>query len=96
MSRRGPRQKLALAFSATDIVIERSDEGVARIRDMKKGIGVGSVLECVGTQESMMQAIRSIHPGGSVGYVDVPHGVELKGEELFYAYIHLHGGPAPV
>src|SRR5207248_5990088 len=52
--------------------------------------------ECVGTQESMMQAIRSTRPGGSVGYVGVPHGVELDGEELFYAHVRLHGGPAPV
>ncbi len=80
MSRHETRQKLALAFGATDIVTERGDEGVARIKDMTKGIGADSVLECVGTQESMMQAIRSIRPGGSVGYVGVPHGVELKGE----------------
>src|SRR5215210_612203 len=60
------------------------------------GIGADSVLECVGTQESMSQAIRSTRPGGSVGYVGVPHGVELNGEELFFAHIHLHGGPAPV
>jgi threonine dehydrogenase-like Zn-dependent dehydrogenase len=96
MSRHETRQKLALAFGATDIVTERGDEGVARIKDMTKGIGADSVLECVGTQESMMQAIRSIRPGGSVGYVGVPHGVELKGEELFYAHVRLHGGPAPV
>src|SRR6266487_1830650 len=60
------------------------------------GIGADSVLECVGTQESMMQAIRSTRKGGYVGFVGVPHGVELKGEELFYSHIHLHGGPAPV
>src|SRR5258708_17649973 len=96
MSRHETRQKLALAFGATDIVTERGDEGVARIKDMTKGIGADSVLECVGTQESMMQAIRSIRPGGSVGYVGVPHGVELKGEKLFYAHVRLHGGPAPV
>jgi threonine dehydrogenase-like Zn-dependent dehydrogenase len=96
MSRHETRQKLALAFGATDIVTERGDEGVARIKDLTKGIGADSVLECVGTQESMIQAIRSIRPGGSVGYVGVPHGVELKGEELFYAHVRLHGGPAPV
>jgi threonine dehydrogenase-like Zn-dependent dehydrogenase len=78
------------------VVTERGDEGVARIKDLTKGIGADSVLECVGTQESMIQAIRSIRPGGSVGYVGVPHGVELKGEELFYAHVRLHGGPAPV
>jgi len=96
MSRHASRQKLACEFGATDIVTERGDEGVARIKHMTNGIGADSVLECVGTQESMMQAIRSIRPGGSVGYVGVPHGVELNGEQLFFAHVHLHGGPAPV
>ena len=96
MSRHEARQKLALEFGATDIVAERGDEGVARIKEMTNGIGVDCILECVGTQESMMQAIRSIRPGGSVGYVGVPHGVELNGEALFFAHVHLHGGPAPV
>jgi len=96
MSRHETRQKLAREFGATDIVVERGDEGVARIKDMTNGIGADSVLECVGTEMSMMQAIRSIRPGGSVGYVGVPHGVELKGEELFFAHVRLHGGPAPV
>src|SRR5438876_6826770 len=96
MSRHEARQKLAREFGATDIVAERGDEGVARIRELTDGIGADSVLECVGTQESMMQAIRSTRPSGYVGYVGVPHGVELNGEELFYAHVHLHGGPAPV
>jgi threonine dehydrogenase-like Zn-dependent dehydrogenase len=96
MSRHKTRQKLATEFGATDIVTERGDEGVARIRELTRGIGADSVLECVGTQQSMMQAIRSTRPGGFVGYVGVPHGVELKGEELFFAHVHLHGGPAPV
>ena len=96
MSRHESRQKLAREFGATDIVTERGDEGVARIKELTNGIGADAVLECVGTQESMMQAIRSTRPGGSVGYVGVPHGVELNGEELFYAHVHLHGGPAPV
>jgi threonine dehydrogenase-like Zn-dependent dehydrogenase len=96
MSRHASRQKLAREFGATDIVTERGDEGVARIKDLTNGIGADSVLECVGTQESMMQAIRSTRPGGYVGYVGVPHGVELGGEELFYSHVHLHGGPAPV
>jgi threonine dehydrogenase-like Zn-dependent dehydrogenase len=96
MSRHEKRQKLAREFGATDIVMERGDEGVARIMDLTEGVGADSVLECVGTQESMMQAIRSARPGGSVGYVGVPHGVELDGGKLFYAHIHLHGGPAPV
>jgi threonine dehydrogenase-like Zn-dependent dehydrogenase len=96
MSRHESRQKLARLFGATDIVTERGDEGVARMKEMTNGIGADSVLECVGTQEAMMQAIRGTRPGGYVGYVGVPHGVELKGEELFYAHVHLHGGPAPV
>src|SRR5438270_4717167 len=96
MSRHESRQKLAREFGATDIVAERGDEGVTRILDMTRGVGADSVLECVGTQESMTQAIRSTRRGGSVSYVGVPHGVELKGEELFYTHVHLHGGPAPV
>jgi len=96
MSRHEKRQKLAQEFGATDIVTERGDEGVARIKDLTDGIGADAVLECVGTQESMMQAIRSTRAGGSVGYVGVPHGVELNGEELFYSHVRLHGGPAPV
>ncbi len=96
MSRHESRQKLAREFGATDIVTERGDEGVARIKELTQGIGADSVLECVGTQESMRQAIGSTRKGGYMAYVGVPHGVELKGEELFYAHVHLHGGPAPV
>ena len=83
MSRHEARQKLAREFGATDIVVERGDEGVARIKELTDGIGADSVLECVGTQESMMQAIRAARPGGYVGYVGVPHGVDLNGEECF-------------
>jgi threonine dehydrogenase-like Zn-dependent dehydrogenase len=96
MSRHAARQTLAREFGATDIVTERGNEGVAGIKDLTKGVGVDSVLECVGTQESMMQAIQSTRPGGSVGYVGVPHGVQLDGEPLFYSHVRLHGGPAPV
>ncbi|MBU2661936.1 zinc-dependent alcohol dehydrogenase family protein [Actinoplanes bogorensis] len=96
MSRHESRQKLALDFGATDIVTERGDEGVARIKDMTGGYGAHSVIEAVGTQESMMQAIRSTRAGGHVGYVGVAHGVELPGTELFFAEVHLLGGPAPV
>jgi len=96
MSRHRSRQKLACDFGATDIVTKRGDEGVARIKELTNGIGADSVLECVGTQESMMQAISSTRPGGHVGYVGVPHGVELDGEKLFFSHVHLHGGPAPV
>ncbi len=96
MSRHQSRQKLAREFGATDIVTERGDEGVQRIKELTNGIGADSVLECVGTQQSMMQAIQSTRRGGYVGYVGVPHGVELNGEQLFFAHVHLHGGPAPV
>lgn len=96
MSRHEPRQKLALEFGATDIVTERGEEGVARILDMTGGIGADSVLECVGTQESMKQAIGSTRRGGYVSYVGVPHQVQLDGQQLFFAHVHLHGGPAPV
>jgi threonine dehydrogenase-like Zn-dependent dehydrogenase len=96
MSRHPSRQKLALEFGATDIVTERGEDGVARIMEMTNGLGADCVLECVGTQESMMQAIHCARQGGYVGYVGVPHGVELNGEELFFEHVHLHGGPAPV
>jgi len=96
MSRHDVRQKLAREFGATDIVTERGEQGVARIRDMTSGVGADSVLECVGTQESMMQAIQSARAGGFVSYVGVPHGVSLDGPPLFYSHVHLHGGPAPV
>jgi threonine dehydrogenase-like Zn-dependent dehydrogenase len=96
MSRHESRQKLALGFGATDIVTERGDDGVAAIKDLTGGLGAQSVIEAVGTQESMMQAIRSARPGGHIGYVGVAHGVQLPGEELFYSLVHLHGGPAPV
>lgn len=96
MSRHQSRQNLAREFGATTIVAERGDEGVERIKDLTKGIGADSVLECVGTQESMMQAIRSTRPGGYVSYVGVPHGVALEGAPLFFSHVHLHGGPAPV
>ena len=95
MSRHESRQKLAREFGATDIVTERDDEGVARIKGLTGGIGADSV-QCVGTQQSIMQAIRSTRKGGYVGYVGVPHGVEFNGEQLCYAHVHLHGGPAAV
>jgi threonine dehydrogenase-like Zn-dependent dehydrogenase len=96
MSRHASRQKLAREFGATDLVTERGDQGVAQIKELTRGIGADAVLECVGTQESMLQAIRSARKGGFVSYVGVPHGVELDGQELFFAHVHLHGGPAPV
>jgi len=96
MSRHESRSKIALAFGATDIVTARGDEGVARIREMIGGSGADAVLECVGTSESMDQALRSARPGGNVGFVGVPHGVEINGQELFFSHVGLRGGPAPV
>lgn len=96
MSRHTDRQALARTFGATDIVTERGDDGVAKIKELTDGLGAHSVIEAVGTQESMMQAIRSARPGGHVGYVGVAHEVELPGMELFFSGVHLHGGPAPV
>ncbi|GEK23037.1 zinc-dependent alcohol dehydrogenase family protein [Cellulomonas xylanilytica] len=96
MSRHADRQALAREFGATDIVEERGDEGVARIKELTGGLGAHSTIEAVGTQESMMQAIRATRAGGHVGYVGVAHDVSLPGEELFFSGVHLHGGPAPV
>jgi threonine dehydrogenase-like Zn-dependent dehydrogenase len=96
MSRHAPRQELAREFGATDVVTERGDEGVARIKDLTDGLGAHSVVEAVGTQESMLQAISSTRPGGHVGFVGVLHGVSLPGGLLFGSEVHLHGGPAPV
>ncbi len=96
MSRHADRQALARRYGATDIVEERGDAGAAAIKDLTDGFGAHSVIEAVGTQESMMQAIRATRPGGHVGYVGVSHGVKLPGEELFFSGVHLHGGPAPV
>jgi threonine dehydrogenase-like Zn-dependent dehydrogenase len=96
MSRHEPRQQLAREFGATDIVTERGDAGVEQIKALTGGLGAHSVIEAVGTQESMMQAIRSTRAGGHVGYVGVTHDVALPGDELFYSHVHLHGGPAPV
>jgi threonine dehydrogenase-like Zn-dependent dehydrogenase len=95
-SRNESRQRLAQEFGATDVITERGDEGVARIKELTGGLGAHSVIEAVGTQESMMQAIRATRAGGHVGYVGVSHDVALPGEELFFSGVHLHGGPAPV
>jgi len=96
MSRHASRQQWAREFGATDIVTERGDAGVARIKELTDGIGADCVLECVGTQESMWQVIRSSRPGGYVSYVGVPYGVSLDGTDLFFTHVHLHSGPAPV
>ena len=96
LSRHADRQALARRFGATDIVEERGDDGVAKIKELTDGLGVHGVIEAVGTQESMEQAIRATRAGGHVGFVGVSHEVSLDGLELFFSSVHLHGGPAPV
>ncbi len=97
MSRHADRQTLAREFGATDNVETRGEEGVAAIKDLTDGLGAHGVIEAVGTQESMMQAINSTRPGGYVGYVGVAHnGVTLPADQLLFAEVHLLGGPAPV
>jgi threonine dehydrogenase-like Zn-dependent dehydrogenase len=96
MSRHAPRQQLAREYGATDIVSERGDAGVAKIKELTGGLGAHSVIEGVGTEESMLQAIGATRPGGHVGFVGVAHGAELPVEGLFWSLVHLHGGPAPV
>ncbi|MBZ4486585.1 zinc-dependent alcohol dehydrogenase family protein [Microbacterium sp. cx-55] len=97
MSRHPERQALAREFGATHIVAERGDEGVERVRELTDGIGADRVLECVGTKESMDQALRSARPGGMVGYVGVPNGgPELPIGRMFGSNVGVNGGVAPV
>jgi threonine dehydrogenase-like Zn-dependent dehydrogenase len=96
MSRHADRQALAREFGATDIVEERGDEGVAKIKELTDGFGAHSTIEAVGTQEAIEQAIKATRAGGHMGYVGVSHDVLLHGLDLFFSGVHLHGGPAPV
>jgi threonine dehydrogenase-like Zn-dependent dehydrogenase len=96
MSRHKARQELALEYGATDIVAARGDDGVAKVKELTKRIGADSVLECVGTQQSMAQALACARPGSMIGYVGVPHGVQFDGQQLFFAQVGMLGGPAPV
>ena len=97
MSRHADRQALAMEFGATDIVEERGDEGVTRVKELLGDVGADRVLECVGTKESMDQAIRSARPGGRIGYVGVPNGgSELPIRSLFGTNVGVAGGVAPV
>ena len=96
MSRHESRQELAREFGATDIVAERGEEGIARVKELTGGVGADSVLECVGTEESMTQAMACTRPGGTIGYVGVPHGVTFDGQQLFFGQKRMLGGPAPV
>jgi threonine dehydrogenase-like Zn-dependent dehydrogenase len=96
MSRHADRQELARFYGATDIVEERGDEGVAKVKELTNGLGAHSVIEAVGTQTAFEQAVNATRPGGHMGFVGVNYDVKLSGIELFFAGIHLHGGPAPV
>ena len=96
MSRHQSRQELALEYGATDIIAERGDEGVARVKQLTRRVGADAVLECVGTPESMQQAIQCARPGSMIGYVGVPHGVQFDGQQLFFSQTGMMGGPAPV
>lgn len=96
MSRHESRSKLALEFGATDIVTERGEDGVGRIMDLTEGVGAESVIEAVGMEQSMQQAMGVCRPGGSIGYVGVPHGVSFDGQQLFFRQQRMLGGPAPV
>ena len=86
----------AVREAPSDIVTGRGEDGIARVKDLTNGVGPDSVLVCVGTPEAMRQALRSTRPGGNVGFVGIPHGVEIGGAELFFSHVGLRGGPAPV
>ncbi|HEY5117393.1 MAG TPA: zinc-dependent alcohol dehydrogenase family protein [Nakamurella sp.] len=96
MSRHADRQQLAVEFGATDIVAERGDEGIERVKDLTGGIGADAVLECVGTDDSVVQALRSARPGAMIGWVGVPHVTDLPQQHMFWRNVGLRGGPAPV
>jgi threonine dehydrogenase-like Zn-dependent dehydrogenase len=95
LSRHADRQALARDFGATDVVAERGDEAIERVRELTGGIGVDATLECVGTGQSVTTALAIARPGSTVGYVGVPHGVELDVTETFFRNVGLQGGPAP-
>ncbi|WP_182376299.1 zinc-binding dehydrogenase [Nocardioides sp. WS12] len=96
MSRHEPRQAIARAFGATHVVAARGKEGVAEVMEISGGIGVDAALECVGTNDAMTTAINVTRPGGGVGFVGVPHGVDLPVGTLFAKNVGLRGGIAPV
>ncbi len=96
MSRHEQRQEVARQFGATHVVAERGKEGVARIKDLTDGVGADAVLECVGTDGAMQQAFAAARPGSTVGFVGVPHGVELPMRRMFSKNVGLAGGMAPV
>ncbi|RNM11160.1 zinc-dependent alcohol dehydrogenase family protein [Nocardioides pocheonensis] len=96
MSRHEPRQQIARAFGATHVVAERGKEGAAAIKELTDGVGADAVLECVGTDDAMRQAFAVARPGSTVGFVGVPHGVDVPVARMFAKNIGLAGGVAPV
>jgi threonine dehydrogenase-like Zn-dependent dehydrogenase len=96
MSRHAPRQEIARQFGATHVIAERGVEGAAAIKELTDGVGADAVLECVGTNDSMRQAFAVARPGSTVGFVGVPHGVELPVNRMFAKNVGLAGGVAPV
>jgi threonine dehydrogenase-like Zn-dependent dehydrogenase len=96
MSRHESRQKLATEFGASDLVAERGEEGEQRILELTDGVGADAVLECVGTDQAMRTAVRVARPGSTVGFVGVPHGVQLPVRRMFGKNVGLAGGVAPV
>ena len=96
MSRHPERQALARHFGATDVVEERGDEGIARIKEMTGGLGADGVVEAVGNEVSFDQALGCVRPGGHLAFVGVPHGVALDMGRMFGAEVHMFGGPAAV
>jgi len=96
LSRHPARQELAREFGATDIIEQRGDEAVGAVIEMTDGVGADATLECVGTGQAMDTAFSIARPGSMVGYVGVPHGVELPLQEMFFRNKGLLGGSAPV
>lgn len=96
MGRHPDRIALAREFGATDVVSERGEEGIARVRELTQGFGVQSVLECVGTEQAMDTSMGIVRPGGAVGRVGVPHYETIPGaQQMFYNNVIVAGGPAP-
>ncbi|WP_353508234.1 zinc-dependent alcohol dehydrogenase family protein [Intrasporangium sp.] len=96
MSRHADRQQLAREFGATEVVAERDEAGVEAVLELTDGVGADAVLECVGTDQAMGTAFQIARPGSTVGFVGVPHGVQLPVRRMFQRNIGLAGGMAPV
>jgi threonine dehydrogenase-like Zn-dependent dehydrogenase len=96
LSRNPVRQRLAREFGASEIVEARGEEATEAVKELTDGVGADAVLECVGTGQAMLTAISIARPGAMVGYVGVPHGVELPIEDMFVRNVAVRGGAAPV